>query len=784
MVVSCVLLTSASLAGDQGPTPPVEPTVGYGQPYEVIPDLSSGLTIGEMTYWTTFIYFKDASFVKAHLTGVNLRKGDVLTLYSRTGETVEEIVGRGPGDRETFWALSAFGDELHLEFAFAHPYSYVPFRVDHVISGFPGLFSATATQKSICSPADFDDVICYQSDGGKWSNVMASVGVMSVGGDPVSALWCSGSNVSPLNYLLTNAHCITSQGDCDNSEFVFKYYRTACNTGAPPTTDWQSFRCDQLVAQSPYVSCDAGLNDLDFSLCSVIGDPAATFGFVRPDPVPLTDGENIYIIQHPAGRPHEIAHGGGSDVDVDGTVLRYYDTLDTEGGSSGSPIFREADDMLVGLHHCGGCDTAGVGNRGMLMSDIYPHIVPYLCSPTVDVIAIGYENLAEVSGNGDAILDPGETWKFWPRVTNNACSTAAIGLSADLQVNGSSVPVILLDLTVSFGDVPGSQSATSLAPVRFEINAAAPCGGDVVLDLVNLTATNAGPFPDSPGYLDEMVGEFIFDTLLREDFSGGLGAWTIVDGGTGSGAASTWTTANPGGRILSLLSPFAIADSDELGTGQTMDEQMISPVIDASGFVSVQLQFNHDFYWYAGGQDERGSVAVRSSATGGAWVPVITYSGASFSGMESLDISAQAAGQSDTQIRFHYYNAVYEWWWAVDDILVVGSGGAVCRGPFFTSYGSGCAGSTGYTPTFEGSGTAVPGGSVTFTVANGEPGSAGFALISASQNLVGCLLVLPPFEIHSLPLDGTGTGHVGGTVPAGMSPDTHAYLQWIGRASA
>ena len=63
---------------------------------------------------------------------------------------------------------------------------------------------------------------------------------------------------------------------------------------------------------------------------------------------------------------------------------RYYNTLDTEGRSSGSPIFREADGKLVELHHCGGCSTPWVGNRGMLMSDIFPGIQDFLPSIFVD----------------------------------------------------------------------------------------------------------------------------------------------------------------------------------------------------------------------------------------------------------------------------------------------------------------------------------------------------------------------------------------------------------------
>ena len=29
-----------------------------------------------------------------------------------------------------------------------------------------------------------------------------------------------------------------------------------------------------------------------------------------------------------------------------------------------------------------------------------------------------------------------------------------------------------------------------------------------------------------------------------------------------------------------------------------------------------------------------------------------------------------AAGQSDVQVRFHYYDASYDWWWQVDDVFI------------------------------------------------------------------------------------------------------------------
>jgi V8-like Glu-specific endopeptidase len=681
IVVSCVVVATAVMA-----TAPAEATkpinrpermeVAQGRDVDIVPDLDRAIRSGGVRLWSDAILVKDAFFLKAHFADVNLRAGDSLVLRSATGHVVETITGRGPKKLGSFWGLSAKGEELILELRFRHDYAAPPFRIDKLLVGTIDPFGGSSGPESICPPGDFEDAICYHSDPGKWANVQASVGVMSVGSNPTSGLWCSGSNVSPNNYVLTNDHCIESQAECDGSEFVFRYYNVNCGSG-PTTDDWISYRCDDIVVSSPFVSCEATVSTLDFALNSVIGDPASTFGYVQADPNPITDGEGIYIIQHPAGRPHEITHGDGSNVDADAPNLRYYDTLDTEGGSSGSPIYRESDDLLIGLHHCGGCTTPGTGNRGMMMSDIYPQIQDYLCSDTLDVSAAGTQDLIEVAGNGNAVLEPGESWEFTPLVRNAACDAEALGVTADIELGaGSTGPVVINHGAASFGDVAAGATAAAQQSVVFEVNAAAVCGEDVVFDLTNLNASNGGPFPGAPGMLTVPVGELVHTVLMSEDFSAGIpGDWTVVHNGSATGPAATWTTTNPGGRSLALTEPFAIVDSDEAGSGATHDEELITAPVDCSGYPQVELRFKHDFNQYS---TEICDVEVRSGATGGAWTNVASFSGSDTSGLVTVDISAYAVGQTDVEVRFHYHNASYEWWWALDDIEIAG-GVFVCE---------------------------------------------------------------------------------------------------------
>jgi hypothetical protein len=113
-------------------------------------------------------------------------------------------------------------------------------------------------------------------------------------------------------------------------------------------------------------------------------------------------------------------------------------------------------------------------------------------------------------------------------------------------------------------------------------------------------------------------------------------------------------------------------DSDAAGTAATQDEQLITPSLDLSQAQTVTLQFDQYFRWYTGGSSETGDVDVRSSLTGNAWVNVFRNQGASSANPDhrTINLTAQAAGASDVQIRFHYYQGEFEWWWMVDNVRI------------------------------------------------------------------------------------------------------------------
>jgi alpha-tubulin suppressor-like RCC1 family protein len=154
--------------------------------------------------------------------------------------------------------------------------------------------------------------------------------------------------------------------------------------------------------------------------------------------------------------------------------------------------------------------------------------------------------------------------------------------------------------------------------------------------------------------------------LLSTDFESGIpSTWTVVNGGS---STHTWMTNNPYGRTSSYWTGnFCLVDS-AWASSVDMNESLITPVIDCSGALEVNLKFSHDF-----GRNENEKCDVDVSINNGAWQRVLQYTGASASGNVIEDISEFAAGQSNVKIRWHYYNANYENYWGIDTVQIIGN---------------------------------------------------------------------------------------------------------------
>lgn len=162
-------------------------------------------------------------------------------------------------------------------------------------------------------------------------------------------------------------------------------------------------------------------------------------------------------------------------------------------------------------------------------------------------------------------------------------------------------------------------------------------------------------------------------TLLEERFDHGIpSTWEIVDGGNNAGnqAARTWTTDNPGNRNFGppFEPPFAIVDSDAAGPGATQDEQLITP------WVSIEACGGKVFVSYAdymhGWEVE---IADTDILTSTAWVRLHQWHGGSYPvspQTTTLDLTPKLGNASSFRLRWHYYNASDDLYWAIDSVRV------------------------------------------------------------------------------------------------------------------
>jgi lysyl endopeptidase len=182
---------------------------------------------------------------------------------------------------------------------------------------------------------------------------------------------CTAWRVGPNNRMLTNHHCLETSLQARETEVWFNYQCAVCGgfDVFRPTKVW----ADQVLAT------DA---THDFTLFSVENfDLVQQFGFLQLDVRAPLAGEELYVPQHPAGAPAEIAveKGNGNCSVVDpsydgyaaGIDVSYY--CDTEGGSSGSPVLSRTTNRVIALHHFGGCP-----NSGVRIDQIYPLIATLL----------------------------------------------------------------------------------------------------------------------------------------------------------------------------------------------------------------------------------------------------------------------------------------------------------------------------------------------------------------------------------------------------------------------
>ncbi|MGD8396558.1 MAG: proprotein convertase P-domain-containing protein, partial [Candidatus Eiseniibacteriota bacterium] len=406
------------------------------------------------------------------------------------------------------------------------------------------------------------------------------------------------------------------------------------------------------------------------------------------------DGDlDIFLIGPDGTRVELTSDNGGTGENFVGTIFDDEAPLSITAGSAPfTGRFRPEGSLatLDGLSSSGDwtlevTDDAGIDQGQLLGWTLILTFEARDCGAAAELVS--YQLQADTCstgspGAGNTRWDPGEMVEFSVDVRNAGTEPLT---AASVRVTALTAGVTMVDGVASLGDVAPGATATTAAPHLIAyLSESLACGASVEFQVD--IASQQGAWM---GDMQRLVGEPVSaqnGTVLAESFAAGLPAgWTVVDG-LGDGA--TWfadDASDPAGcgspdPAAPIAAGWAAVDSSCTNGGTRLDEELITPPLDLFGRPVVTLEFDHWFAWEPQRRDEVADVDVRSSLTGGQWVNVARFSGASTANPqhETIDLSALAGDAPDLQIRWRYWEGQRELYWYVDNVQVTYDVPATC----------------------------------------------------------------------------------------------------------
>ena len=211
------------------------------------------------------------------------------------------------------------------------------------------------------------------------------VGMLLIRNARGQGYWCTGFLVGP-DLFLTNYHCIyeeTVPRPIGTAEIFMDYYQDRNDDG---TLGGTTARVSAIV----HANAEKG-----YALLRLDKSIGNTYGWLELDTTVDADdtGQRVKLISHSNGRSKEIVRRNARVLALTPVSRARFPhfivySADTEGGSSGAPVFLHGGTGVIALHHAG-VNNRNTGeplyNAGNLMSHIVPEIEQYLPEPPVMV---------------------------------------------------------------------------------------------------------------------------------------------------------------------------------------------------------------------------------------------------------------------------------------------------------------------------------------------------------------------------------------------------------------
>ncbi|RHY40916.1 hypothetical protein DYB30_003470, partial [Aphanomyces astaci] len=301
----------------------------------------------------------------------------------------------------------------------------------------PAFFEDVEQLESICNTDESQNNVCYKDS--EPAKVSKSKAIARLRLNYIGS-WCTGWLFGSEGHLMTNHHCI-------NSADAAAFTRVEFDAVTPGCQDSSSRGSHPGKIAAENVTVIFSDRALDFALVKVnlIDEFDLTpYGYLQASDQTVKVNDTAYVMGHPNGRPRRIAmvKDGAPTGRITTTnyteakpslclnVDRLGHNLDTEKGSSGTPLLSATTNLVIGLHNCGGCKaatTAYGANYAIKMTYIINLLLPSKCSliedntdyAGFDVASTSRVNAADCCADCDGI--PGCKLFVWSYFNGGTC---------------------------------------------------------------------------------------------------------------------------------------------------------------------------------------------------------------------------------------------------------------------------------------------------------------------------------------------------------------------------
>ncbi|ETI49857.1 hypothetical protein F441_06460 [Phytophthora nicotianae CJ01A1] len=323
-----------------------------------------------------------ADFVAVHFKQFNLPKNDYVQVRSAdpAARDTRVLQYRGNDSTGAFYADALSTSSVIVELftdttsSDANSSECVGFAVDSYQYLGQGS-TLNGSKEEVCGADNSREARCYSgySSAFRASDAVARLLIKKATG----SFFCTGWLLGNEGHLVTNHHCISTQAHASNTEFEFMAEGSSCSINcAKPRACFGTIR----ASYSTLIYADAGL---DYALVKLPINLSGQYGYLRLRSSGAVMNERVYVPQHPSGWGKRIAmksdsgYGTVTSLTMGGCAnnqVAYY--LDTQGGSSGSPVLAWSDNSVVALHHCGGCPNTAINSYKLINDMKWRGILP------------------------------------------------------------------------------------------------------------------------------------------------------------------------------------------------------------------------------------------------------------------------------------------------------------------------------------------------------------------------------------------------------------------------